>query len=145
MLINTGKSPAKFVNIEGKFFYSNATSKDIYEGWSVCDALRDKSFVAGTVIFPNHQDASNHLFVMDAASVKAWKEWKPGMVGAPMIVGCIDYIFGESPVHHQTRFIYELDKPGSARNFYRLDSASGQIPANEVALAVNPLLAKDAD
>jgi hypothetical protein len=101
--------------------------------------------VPGDVIFPNHDSPVNHLFKMGSASMMACKERKPGVAGAPMIVGRIDYIFGTDPTHHQTRFIYEVDKPGPDRGFLAIEPTLGQVTANQIALAVNPLLAKDAD
>jgi hypothetical protein len=146
-LMNTGKSPARFVNIEDEFFFITAgitTDKEVYDKFAVCNALKYKS-VPGTAIFPGQKTPLNHIFTMNKETVAEWKKPPQSSNRALMISGCIDYIFGTETTHHQTRFIYELDKQGPNRGFLQILPVNGEIPINELALAVNPTLIKDAD
>jgi len=84
---------------------------------------------------------------LDAQSIVTWKEWKPGTPAAPLIVGCIDYLFPTGSAHHQTRFIYEIDRPTGPNNrsYGPIEFKTGDVPENEMVLAINPALAKPAD
>ncbi len=61
-----------------------------------------------------------------------------------MIVGCFDYVYPFSAIHHQTQFVYEVDRTGP-NNTLLVISPIGTTPQNEVQLMLNPQLAGDAD
>jgi hypothetical protein len=148
LLENVGKSPARGVNIQGTFLFTNGSATEAYAGYQVCDLSRElpPKAVPGRVIFPNQSAPHNHVFTMNGSNFQQWRNWKEGQIAALIIAGCTDYFWGDSPVHHQTRFIFELDKTGpDNKSFLMVPGMPGEISANELGLAINPDLTKDAD
>jgi hypothetical protein len=147
-LTNTGKSPAQLVNIGGDFSYVTLNSVDdvkkIYEKRQACDDLK-KANMAGSTIFPGQRMPLIHAFKMDSKNVAEWKNKNGEKLGVFYLVGCADYVFTLGGQHHQTRFIYEVDKRGENNSFLPIEPSLGEIPANQLILGENPLLAKDAD
>jgi hypothetical protein len=144
-LSNTGKAPARSVNIDGDLFYATGDSLQTESHLRSCDALRNRGTLAGAALFPNQEDQRNHAFTMDADGVKNWRNGKSESPGALMVAGCIDYVSGADTTHHQTNFIYQLNRPGPNRTILPIDSAPGQIAASDLSLVANPYLARDAD
>lgn len=46
---------------------------------------------------------------MEAHRIEFKKESGVEYAIVPMLVGCIDYVFGDKPFHGQTGFIYQVD------------------------------------
>jgi len=64
----------------------------------------------------------------------------------PTLAGCIDYADGVDLTHHQTRFVYEVDKKGPDGNpTIDFTAAGGDIPISNVILNLNPVLAGNPD
>jgi hypothetical protein len=87
----------------------------------------------------------NRPFRMEGGDFTTWKSRKPEEPGAPLIIGCIDYLFPGGTTHHQTQFAYEIDKIGPNKLFYKIQPDPGEIQTNELVLAINPIIPKDAD
>jgi hypothetical protein len=62
-----------------------------------------------------------------------------------MIAGCVDYLFQFAEGHHQTAFVYELEKPGPNGAVLRLDPNDGEMSPGALLLEINPGLAGNAD
>lgn len=66
------------------------------------------------VIFPNDSDDSMGLGVgVSKDEIESTKTLIPQASGKrilPIIVGCVDYQYATSTHHHQTQFIYELQR-----------------------------------
>jgi hypothetical protein len=155
-LKNAGKKPARFAVIEGEFLMRDGTAADTRKGWGTCDKMRTKKaeeFLAGTAVFPDQVVEQSHRFVMSKEDVAKWSadfaradSEKSNLILAPMIVGCIDYVFERENVHHQTRFVFEIDKNSTGLNpFVAINPAAGNVPQREVAMAKNPGLADEPD
>lgn len=114
-------------------------------GWEYCRELRRK-VVLGTAIFPQQHTPLNQTFKMEGSDFESWKNWKPGALAAPMISGCIDYVFPAGTEHHQTQFAFEVDRAGPNHGFLPIYANNPtQVEATQLNLAVNPALPKDAD
>ena len=103
---------------------------------------RRKEIDVGGPIFPGIPLTENSRMIMPATDVARWKKDYTGL--APIIVGCVDYVFrGE---HHQTPFLFEIDKTASGPNpFAAIDPNQGDVPKEQVSLATNPSLGARAD
>jgi hypothetical protein len=62
-----------------------------------------------------------------------------------MITGCVDYLFPTGDKHHQSRFVYEVDRLAPTGAVLQLEPAAGNVPINEIGLMANPDIAGDAD
>jgi len=91
----------------------------------LCDSLANLPVVhgqetSGVVIFPNDSDASwGYGLGLTKADVDAAKDGRIGVKGAnltgpkllvPIVYGCVDYVYETSNRHHQTQFIFELQR-----------------------------------
>jgi hypothetical protein len=52
----------------------------------------------------------------------------------PMIAGCVDYLFQFAEGHHQTAFVYELDKAGPNGAMLKLDPNEGEMSPGALLL-----------
>jgi hypothetical protein len=142
---NVGKTPGKFAFIEGSFFALSPDGREILKSWKPCNDLRNQSRSSlnhGGTLFPNENRVLIHGFTLIPEEIVRVRDGKAGSV---MITGCIDYLFESGERHHQTRFIYELDRPTPGRPFAPIKFELGDIPAAELVLGVNPNVANDAD
>jgi hypothetical protein len=61
---------------------------------------------------------------------------------AILLSACIDYAFDPAEArHHQTRFVFEIDKGG----FLPVDPRAGDLSPQQIITAVNPTIGDDAD
>jgi hypothetical protein len=148
MLTNTGHVPARFANIDGDFvFASDADPIQKTFGEAPACTKRRSTMMPGTSVFPDESIPINHLFEIVGHEFLEWKSFDPNTRrGAPMIVGCADYLFPSGATHHQTKFIVEVDKVGTeTMPFVRIDPAPGEIKKADINLAFNPTIPRDAD
>jgi hypothetical protein len=116
-LKNAGRKPARFASIVGEFITRGETRDEVQKGWGACDQAKLKSeneFLAGTAVFPGQDVTQLHVFHMSKDDVdfdRAATEQNRFMM-APVIVGCVDYVFEKNNRHHQTRFVFEVDRKG---------------------------------
>jgi hypothetical protein len=155
-LRNAGRTPARFASIEGEFVSRGQTADEVRKGWGTCNKARLKpegQLLAGTAVFPGQEIPQATVFVMQPEDVRRWKAdydrataEKTNFGSAAVIVGCVDYVFEKTNQHHQTRFVYEVDRKGpDAVSFLAIDPAAGNVPVGSIALAKNPGLADDPD
>jgi hypothetical protein len=145
-LKNVGRSPAHFVTVNGAFFIRNVGSGDFKRGWQQCDELRSvpiDKLTSGTTIFPGDIRPIIKWFNLDAAD--ALRMGTDVVHSAPMIGGCVDYVFGGSEQHHQTRFMFEVDKTGPNGSLSAISSSDGDVAVDDIRFALNPALSDDAD
>jgi hypothetical protein len=155
-LKNAGRRPARFASIEGEFIIRGNSEGEVRKGWGACERAKRKpvgQFLAGTAVFPGQDVPQAHVFTMSSEDIAKWKveyeraasEQKPFTM-APIIVGCVDYVFEADNRHHQTRFVFEADRHGpDSFSFLAIDPNGGNVPLKEFALAKNPALADDPD
>jgi hypothetical protein len=147
-LYNSGKSPARFVTIQGAMFPTSASQESVLKSWNTCAEYRKTIQYAGAVIFPSVPVPQNHVFTMDAADTAVWKTTPADKPNTLIVVGCVDYLVADEkgePRHHQSQFVYEVDKPRHDRSFERIPTENAVIPASDIVLANNPTIPKDAD
>jgi hypothetical protein len=96
----------------------------------------------GVTIFPDEEAPLNEWFRMMPTGIIRLRENKKDVA---MIAGCVDYLFQFAESHHQTAFVYELDKAGPNGSVLILDPDDGDLPPSALLLEVNPALAGNAD
>jgi len=68
----------------------------------------------------------------------------PSKYLVPVAIGCVDYVYAGK--HHQTPFLWEIDKIGSGTHRFELiDPTKGNVPKEQIALATNPILGARSD
>lgn len=149
-LINEGHSPAKRVAILPAIYARDVSTPeknavDMQRGWAKtkCDETRSgETVVGGITLFPNAPESEKVWMRMPTAEVMR-------LIGTPMttimVTGCVDYQYEFGAGHHQTQFLYEVDKAGPNGTFLKIDPAEGDLPVSSVVLAVNPVLDDSAD
>jgi hypothetical protein len=109
-LKNTGSTPAVTVRIEGSPRIDVGRNR-MAELERVCDEAKKRSpsqEMRAYTIFP--EDVLNLKFIYTFASKEQLD--KENGVMFPVVIGCVDYFFTFGhPVHHQSRFVYELHCP----------------------------------
>jgi hypothetical protein len=125
IITNTGHSVATDVVVPMKAFLAYDTDtifkKPLRVQSEMCDKVAstplgkpDESQMAVT-IFPGDTDNSTgHGVGIDKAEIDAAPNAAPRAPGPkrlyPIIVGCVDYQYGTSEKHHQTRFILDIQR-----------------------------------
>jgi hypothetical protein len=140
---NVGRTPGRYATIEGQFLTRTVGVRDPSTWWKPCEDLQKKpvgELVAGMTLFPGEGRPLRKQFAWSKESISLFNSSTTDT--APMIFGCVDYVFAET--HRQTRFAYELDGLSPDKRFLRIDTANGDIPAAGLVLAVNPALSGDA-
>jgi hypothetical protein len=143
---NVGRTPARFVLMQGTPFILTGLYDDVVDSWKDCDERRKNpvsNIKEGKTIFPNQEGSQRGVFVWSPQHIERLKNLS--LPAALMISGCIDYLFQSAEQHHQTRFVYELDKKGPNQTFLRINPAEGDLPIESLALAINPAIHADAD
>ena len=144
-LRNTGHVPAANVLQTGFFFTRSAAPVELARVWDQCDKFRVAPLEtrgSGISIFPDQPAHLAGWAAMPADDVKHLNA-QPNV--APTFAGCIDYAFIGETGRHQTRFVYEVDKMGPNNSTIRIVPADGDVPASNVILNVNPVLAGNPD
>jgi hypothetical protein len=113
----------------------------------VCDPLAEspvspQSNNSELSIFPETEDSSQTLGLgVPKSEIESRKSLTtlPGKHILPIVVGCVDYQFGNSLHHHQTRFIYEIQSvdPDRPPHIFSL-MVGGSYPAERVAIIKYP-------
>jgi hypothetical protein len=146
-LKNSGKTPARRALVDG-ILTSRDTTWPIAEyraAWEICDNLRrghPSVELAGNVVFPGDIVPQRTTFRLQGP---LFEGFKAGQRPVLMIVGCVDYQSGDRPEHHQHRFVYEIDRTVAGENKLIDPKIASSVPANELAIMINPFLAGDAD
>jgi len=103
---------------------------------------KQQNAMLAMVIFPNDTNESQTIgLVISKSDIDARKSLTPEGPGGkrilPVIVGCIDYEFGTSTRHHQTGFIYEVERriqvPPNVYPLVMIDITE-QVSASDVVL-----------
>lgn len=152
-LNNTGRFPSRFTSIAGEFFYFHGTAasalrddilQKLFVSVPACRQRRRTPF-PGTAVFPQQRIRIKQPFAMDKTSISEWKNLKAGEIGAIIIAGCVDYLFPTGGTHHQTQFVYEIQKGAPGNSFLPIPFAPGEVPAPNIWVLFNPSIPKDAD
>jgi hypothetical protein len=114
-LKNTGHTPAMTVRIEGGPRIGVKTNDRMTELEKVCSDARKRPpnpKMVGYTIFPDEP------LTLDFTYTFASKEDLDRMAASqqgfiiPVVLGCVDYLFAfGDPIHHQSRFVYDVDYP----------------------------------
>jgi hypothetical protein len=147
---NSGHSPARFVLVEGAMFVSDGSVEKFNESWKKCNDVKSQEVTfmrAGKTVFPEQEYQQGHRFDVPVNDLKLLESLIDNkMPKAILITGCIDYSFeAKQSEHHQTRFIFEIDKRGPNETFAFIDPRNGDLAAQQVAVEINPLIGDDAD
>jgi hypothetical protein len=148
-LENSGHSPADHVDLEAQLLplkAENFVSYGLNRQKEICGVLRaktDEKIEFGTFsLFPNVAiPKSLNLSVGSTEITNAEQHQgpKPFLISM-LVVGCVDYRFEFESGHHQTGFLYSLDRidpqhPGAPFVIYPED---GTLPMNLVAMSAWP-------
>jgi hypothetical protein len=161
---NIGHSVATGVIIPNEMFLPSDASGSIFKEpiehqSAICGGTNNKAVgsaedqkqqneMLAMVIFPGDINESHTIgMAISKSEIDARKNQVPEGPGftkvpggkriIPYIVGCVDYEFGTSTHHHQTRFIYEVERRIQvAPNVYPfvMIDVTEQVPASNVAL-----------
>jgi hypothetical protein len=142
---NVGHAPAMFALLTAKLFVRSPDAHEVFDAWLECAEARKRDVSIarnGTTIFPNQTSPMSMWFRLTRFHVdRLTKEDAATM----MLAGCIDYLAPLSAEHHQTAFVYEVDRAGPNGSLLTLRGAEGEIPVSDVRLMINPGLAGNAD
>jgi hypothetical protein len=138
-LKNTGNTPAITVRIEGGPRIDVKINDRMTELEKICSTAKSKEpspKTLGYTIFPGD------VLPLHMTYSFAGKEYLEQIANAqhgfiiPIVIGCVDYFltFGE-PVHHQSRFVYELDYPTPEGGSRAISVADGDKAANVLRLS----------
>jgi len=151
-ITNVGHSVATGVVVPIKMFLaSNANdifTEPLKRQKEFCDAIANKLVSAQQnetqiAIFPNSTDNSLLLGSgFSKAEIEAAPTVMPKLSGKhilPIVVGCVDYQYGVSRHHHQTRFIYEVQRfdPATPPHIFSIEVGK-DVPMPNVALVPYP-------
>jgi len=147
-ITNVGHSVATGVIVPIKMFLAS-NANDIFKEplkrqMEFCDAIAKKAVSdqqneTQIAIFPNSIDNSLLLGAgFSKAEIEAAPAVNPNFARKhilPIVVGCVDYQYGVSTHHHQTRFIYEVQRFDATTppNVFSIEVGK-DIPAPNVAL-----------
>jgi hypothetical protein len=137
-LANSGRSPAKNVWRGAKLFAGDGPD-DLISGWedTVCkDIIRDAR--KGFTIFPNETPGNPFPVGVSALDVK--NNVSPDGEIILRIIACVDYTFAFSREHHQTSYIWEIDKSNPATGFTHIKPSDGAIQPNDLLKLTDPSL-----
>lgn len=148
-LKNDWQLPAIGVWVDGEMYSRGDDASGIVpRGKAFCEALKHRAsngLGEGFTSFPGGQDVRLLVLTMTADDVNFIRN-PPNRRFAVMISGCIDYITTITGVHHQTPFVYELDKIGTRPTMpLAFDPNVDVILAGQLGLFVHPLLTWNAD
>jgi len=141
-LKNVGHSVAVGVNAEAKIIaWKDDLAQPIKRQRNFCDEVR-QSMVdpseRGITLFPDEQTVQIIGFEISSVDVESAVLPFKGTEGkyfSPVLVGCVDYQFSHSPTHHQTRFIYQIQRRNSDQPFRPLRIEVGKdLPVSDVVL-----------
>jgi hypothetical protein len=147
-ITNVGHSVATGVIIPIKMFLASDANSIFKEPLKrqeeLCDAIENKSVSVqqnetAIAIFPGSGDDSLLLGQgFSKSEIDATPTVNPNFQIKhllPIIVGCVDYQYGASTHHHQTRFIYEVQRldPAVSPNIFTIEVGK-DVPAPNVAL-----------
>jgi hypothetical protein len=141
-LKNAGRTPARFAKIDGNMFSRAAMMYDEI-AWANCNKRKNlpvNSLYDGITVFPNDQITQRHYWKMQLKDIQDIKDKKAFTI---MLTGCVDYI-GNDQQHHQSRFVFELDRAGKPGESLVIDPQAGDVPPERLLLSVNPDVSGDA-
>jgi len=134
---NIGHSPGNKATLYARFFVTGIEAQKyvLEEQKILCENLAASPQINPTTIFP---DTPPTLFDWEYSVVKNENliESVPNTT-FPVIflIGCVDYVFGEPPTHHQTRFIYMVMRKNPRIGANPMGIAIGEdVPKNQVVL-----------
>jgi hypothetical protein len=141
---NSGHSPAAFVTVFPLIFTMDNDAEGINKVRATCVEARKRPFdqLTGGTVFPGDEDVRAISFRLSATDIMRLRS---APMSTTMLAGCIDYVFEFQPGHHQTGFVFEIDKRGLRNNILKIDPDSGDVAANQVLMEVNPGLGVTAD
>jgi hypothetical protein len=153
-LKNNGHSDAIYAFPFAQFFVRNwhEVKATMERQQKFCSLIRRRTGAVagyGTVIGPGETISENNVLTMTPSEVQRWKAFGSNpdvsLIVTAMVAGCVDYVFDGG--HHQTTFVYELDRRIPGNNpFGIIDAKSGQtVQQGDLVLAVNPGLAAKSD
>lgn len=137
-LKNTGNTPAITIRIEGGPRIDVKTNDRMMELEQICDQA--KTGLAsrrglGYTIFPGDilQISMTYIFV-DKQTLERVTAAQYGFI-LPMVIGCVDYLltYGE-PIHHQSRFAYDLRCLSPTGTALAIRAADGDKGTNSLTL-----------
>ena len=140
---NPGHSPALHTTLNLKLFVRDVRAFEMRTAKTTCVKPRlqlDDIFSEGLVIFPNEMAPFIYSATMSKDDVLRFKS-DPST--AIMLAGCVSYSVSESKGsdRHYTYYAAEVDKNGPTPfTFFPIPRDGTPVPANEIALAVNPRL-----
>jgi hypothetical protein len=146
-LNNTGRLPARYVLIDADFFVRGPSAAELERVRQKCEGDRKRPInqtTQGITLFPSQSFDQPYGFVLSTTDEA--RLVSPRIDGvAPMIAGCVDYVLANSDEHHQTAFVFELDRSGPDGAVLAIDPKAIPISAAELLLEINPALAPNAD
>jgi hypothetical protein len=146
---NDGHSVANEVTVRAQVFIAewgngenSIHTAPVKRQKTLCESLEQKVLhKQGVTIFPNKTEEMYSSFGLNRQEMEAYRiAGKDGEVTVygtvPVLVGCIDYAFGDKPFRGQTGFIYEAHIFDPARDpahplFIRIGN---DVPMNKLAL-----------
>jgi hypothetical protein len=137
-LANSGHSPAKNVWRGARLFAGDGPD-DLILSWenAVCkNVIRDAR--KGFTIFPNETPGNSFPVWISGLDVK--NNINPDGEIILRIIACIDYTFAFSREHHQTSYIWEIDKSNPATGFAHIKPSDGTIQTNDLLKLTDPSL-----
>jgi len=142
---NVGHTPARYALIDGNIFVRGPTAPEMQNIRNMCAQDRRRPIgirTQGITLFPDETYIQPYNFVLDKR-----EEWRlvHEKGTTVMIAGCVDYLLADGTGHHQTAYVFELDRSGPDGTIVLIDPKSVPIPQNQLLLEINPALTANAD
>jgi hypothetical protein len=118
---NVGRTTAVHVHVRPQLVihkWENEWGEFSKEQQAACTTARDMVAGYDATLFPDDPFegfGTGDQVILSASNISTNNDIK---YVAPAIVGCIDYQFGTSQRHHQTRFIYEMFRAGNRSRIF---------------------------
>jgi len=114
LIENIGATPTSQVHVLAKAYLNYYGHRDATaEHKTLCANIKNQQFILGDSLFPGEK----RTIKLDGAWIP-WAEiqksidpvdWTHDMrLVYPVIIGCVDYVFGNPPEHHQTPFSFAI-------------------------------------
>jgi hypothetical protein len=146
---NVGHAVATDVFVSVKEFLTNDPFREVLPQQDrACDgaAIRKKGAdTLGMTLFPNTEDNSLWIGVgipmseimANLTDTHLTPDFHDKVFGPIYLVGCVDYQYAASPIHHQTRFAYQVGRAltNAPPDFLRVIKVGEDVPLGEVRIA----------
>ena len=132
---NLGKTPARYALVDARLHWKDdVRPEDTYLALS--KQMRDRPLNDGVTIFPGFPFTQDIALGMPIEDIRAYyANTRPAGAQpqvSPYLIGCVDYLDLFSDTHHQTGFVFQIDRKLTIANTMAIGPDHGDIPPAEL-------------